>query len=564
MTDDLFTNTSPKNLPSLDSLDVPITDSVRLEMADEGRKNLYFLCRIILGYRDLNPRVHMPMCNYYDATRGVYRRRCSLMPRTHYKTTIWTLGESLGDIARDPNVRILMIADTGRNAELFMLECQQHFEYNETFRWIYKDIIPPNFRSIRWNVNQMQVPRTIIAREPTIDAIGALGGSESRHYNKIRADDLITEKCIRSDVEMDKVVRWANGLESLLIDQSSDQIDFVGSRKKKGDLYEVQIKSYGEFSTPVDIGPFATLHGDMAVFTRHVTDHTNKPIFPEKITATFLNRLRRIDPQRYHAQYANDPKGSGINTFDEKWLRFYRWSGEDGNRISCIHDGEELLNVSPWDMDRILLYDPSVAEKQTSSQQAIIVVAKGSHPFRLILEAKIGHYPPDEAVDFLFQMQEKWQPSIQSIEKRGFQGWVKYWLRERAERDGIPYLPVIEWPPKGHPQAQWAKPEHIRGLQPMVRSNYLWLHEDQTELRDQLEFYPNVRWDDGLDCLGQGLTYWPMAMDEEEVEKRKKGELNYLDLLAGVEGSADSYREEWSEEKFLAQFDFTGYGMREA
>jgi len=563
MDEELFAATSPDNLPSLDSLNTPITESVRLEMAEEGSKRLYFLAKVILGYKDLNAKVHLPMCDYYDATRDVYTRRCSLMPRTHYKTTIWTIAESLGDVTRDPNVRILMIADIARNAELFMLECQQHFEHNEVFRWIYKDLIPANFRTARWNVSQMQVPRTIIAREPTIDAIGALGGSESRHYNKIRADDLITEKCIRSDVEMDKVIKWANGLESLLIDQTVDCIDFVGSRKKKGDLYEVQMKSYGEMSEPISIGPFAELHGKMTVFSRHVTDHTNKPIFHQKITAEFLNRLRRIDPERYHSQYANSPKGSGLNTFDEKWLRYYKWSGEAGETISCVHGGEELLSISPWSMDRILLFDPAIAEKQSNCMNAIIVVAKGSGPFRMVLETKIGHYTPDEAIAFLFEMQEKWQPSIQSIEKRGMQGWVKYGLDDKCNYENLPYLPIVEWPPQGDPSGQWAKVEHIRGLQPMVRAGYLWIHEDQVELRDELEFYPNVRWDDGLDALAQGLTYWPMAMDEAEVEGRKLKEIEYLDLISGIPGSADSYKE-WDEAAFLAQFDYTGYGMRDA
>ena len=277
----------------------------------------------------------------------------------------------------------------------------------------------------------MQVIRTIIASEPTVDAIGALGGSESRHYNRIRADDLITEKCIRSEVEMDKIIRWANGLESMLIRHDSDRIDFVGSRKKKGDLYEVQLKSYGEGFVPIELGPHVELHGEMVTFCRQAIEN-GKVIFPEFITMRFLMRLKRMDPQRYHAQYANDPKGSGLNTFDSAWLRTYRRVGE-GRMIQCVHDGEVLLEVHPMSMDRIILYDPSVAEKQTSSMQAMMCVAKGSHPFRIVLDTKIGHYPPDEAVDALFEMQEKWHATIVSIEKRGFQGWVKYWLKERAE-----------------------------------------------------------------------------------------------------------------------------------
>lgn len=561
--DDTFSPTDPGALPTLDTLNLPKTEKVRLEMAEFGKENLYFLSKIILGYKDLNPRVHLPMCNYYDATRDIYNRRMSLMPRTHFKTTIWTLCESILDVCNDPNIRILMIADTGRNAELFMLEIQQHFQFNSVFQWIYPDLIPENFTKARWNRNEMQVPRTIIAREPTIDAIGAMGGSESRHYNKIRADDLITEKCIRSETEMDKVCLWANGLESLLVSQKEGQIDFVGSRKKKGDLYEVQLKSYSEGSVVQNLGPHVELHGELVVFSRHVLEN-NKPIFPERVSARFLNRLRRVDPQRYHAQYANSPKGDGINTFDMDMVGEYSWTEDKHNSeiISCVRNGKELFRSPVSELDRILLFDPAVAEKKSNCKQAILVVAKGSHPFRIILESYVGHYAPDEAVDILFAMQKKWNPSIQSIEKRGFQGWVKYWLHERAIRDDIPFLPIVEWPPQGSPVAQWAKTEHIRALQPMIRAGYLWLHPSMNELKDDLEFYPNVRWDDGLDALAQGLTYWPYAVDENDLQVAKKKEMDYLQSISPFGDVLEVVEKEWNEAEWLKQFDATGYGIR--
>ena len=563
--EDLFRPTPLSDLPTLEGLGINKTEEARQKMAAKGRTSLYYLCKVILGMKDLNVRVHMPMCDYYDSTRGVYLRRLSLMPRTHLKTSLWTVGESILDVVNDPNVRILIIMDTGRNAQLVMIQIQQHFEHNAVFRWVYSELIPPNFNNARWNTNEMVVNRTITGvGEPTIDAIGALGGSESRHYNKIRADDLITEKCIRSEVEMDKVISWAGGLESMLIRQNSDQVDFVGSRKKKGDLYEIQLKNYGEGYVPIELGPYVELHGRMVTFCRQAREN-GKAIFPEFVSDEFLNRLYRTDPERAHAQYGNDPKGSGINTFASEWLRTYR-RVDGGRLISCVHDGEELLRVSPWSMDRIILYDPSVAEKQSSSMQAMICVAKGSHPFRIVLDTKIGHYPPDEAIDALFEMQQKWHASIVSIERRGFQGWVKYWLEERAEATGVAYLPVVEWPPTGSPVAQWAKTEHIRGLQPMIRSNYLWMAEEHTELWECLEFYPNVRWDDAADALAQGLTYWPMSEDEEDAVVRKKAEIEYL------EGSFDNmlmvgqtdYDKPWDEAAWLAQFDETGYGLRDA
>jgi len=557
---DEFEPTPIKNLPKLSDLGTTTTEDIRLEMAEMGKKNLYFLCKVILGYTKLNERVHLPMCKFSDQTRGTYLRRMKLMPRTHFKTTIWTISETIQDIVNNPNVRILIVADTGVNATRFMQEIQQHFQYNEVFRWIFSEVIPENFNKVRWSTTEMDVKRSIVTREPTVDAIGAFGGIESRHYDIIRPDDLVTEKAIRSDVEMDKLIQWVTGLESLLISQVEGRIDWVGSRKKKGDMYEVVQSHYGKGVETVEIGPYARLMGELAVFTRHAEEN-GEPIFPEMVTKRFLRRLRRTDPTRYHAQYANSPKGTGINTFDEIGKRFWKW---DGGRVKCVHDSKLILDIHPSELEIIIFYDPSVAEKKRSSKQAINVVGKGSHPFRIVLESHVAHFPPDEAMDLLFSLQKKWSPSLISIEKRGFQGWVKYSLDDRAERDRVAYLPVVQWPPEGSPKASWAKTEHIRALQPLWRDGLIWLHEDQTELIDEFEFYPNVRWDDGLDSLAQGLDYWPYSEDEEVVAKKRSDEMSYLEMAAlGVApGTLD--REKWSEDRFLSMFDATGYHFKGA
>jgi hypothetical protein len=560
LSEDLFEITDPSGFPSLADFSRqygPVTSDLRAQIKEEALHSTYFLAKVVLGYDKLNVRVHKPMCDFVDQTE-VYIRRMMLMPRTHFKTTIWTLVHTIKLICNDPNIRILMIADTALNATRFLQEIQQHFQFNEVFRWVFSEIIPENFTKARWSQTEMLVPRSLIAREPTVDAIGAMGGSESRHYDWIKADDLITEKCIRSDVEMDKVILWSNGLESLLINQKEDHIDFIGSRKKKGDIYEHQENMYSLGMEPEEIGPYAYNVGELAVFTRQVIED-GKVIFPEQISMRFLLRLRQTDPQRYHAQYANSPKGTGLNTFDAECLRYWKWT-EDKN-IQCIHDKEVLYDISPWALDRIILYDPSVAEKQRSSQQAIIVVAKGSHPFRIVLETHIGHYPPDEAIELILELDQKWHPELVSIERRGFQGWVKYWLMEKTEREGVPYPPIVEWPLEGSSNAQWAKIEQIRSLQPLIRANLLWVHETQTELIDQIEFHPNVRWDDGLDGLSQGMDYWPMSSDLSEVISRQTREDNFLmDALAGYTPREES----WNEEKFLSMFDATGYGHRDA
>lgn len=557
--DRLYQVTDPENLPKKPATP---TSETKDRMKKLGKENLYYLCKVILGYDKLVPHVHMPMCEFANTVKA--RRRLKLMPRTHFKTTIWTIALTIQDILRDPNVTILMVADTGTNASRFMREIQQHFEMNELFRWLYSDIIPPNFTKATWSQTEMIVPRTQVRREPTVDAIGAMGGIESRHYDIIRPDDLVTEKCIHSDVEMEKLNQWAGGLESLLNNEMTGLIDFTGSRKKKGDLYEVQQKRYGDGFETQDIGPHATQCGDLAVFWRRDIEN-GAVIFPEQNSMAFLMRMKKWDPQRYHAQYANSPKGTGLNTFGDEELRFWRWD-EEGRLIICAHEGLVHLRMSPWAGERIILYDPSVAEKRGSSQNSILVLLRGYPlPFRIVLEAHIGHYPPDEAIQLLFDLNRKWRPSLISIEHRGFQGAVKYWINEKAEREDHEGLPLLSWPPQGSPKAQWAKAEHIKACQPLVNANLVWLHKSQTELVEQFEFHPNVRWDDGVDSFSQSLDYWPAMMSEMEMKEGKQLEQDYIEENIGIIPlfrALDQEKEVWDEMAFLNQLNATGYRTR--
>ncbi len=557
MDNSVYEVTSPENLPKKP---VTLSDEAKIRMARLGKENLYYLCKVILGYDKLVPAVHMPMCEFVNTVKAT--RRLKLMPRTHFKTTIWTIALTIQDIIRDCNVTILMVADTGTNASRFMREIQQHFEMNELFRWLYPKIIPQNFTKATWSQTEMIVPRTKVRREPTVDAIGATGGVESRHYDIIRPDDLVTEKCIRSDVEMEALNEWAGGLESLLNVPETGLIDFTGSRKKKGDLYEVQKKRYGDGFEEQEIGPHATKCGDMAIFWRRDIEE-GKPIFPEQNSLAFLMRLKKWDPQRYHAQYANSPKGTGLNTFDGDDLRHWRWS-EDGRMIVCAHEGEVFLKMHPFAGERIIVYDPSIAKRKGSSQNSILVLLKGTPlPFRIVLEAHIGHYPPDEAIKLLFELDKKWKPTLISVEHRGFQGAVKYWAAEKSEREGLPMPPIVAWPPKGSPKAEWAKELHIKACQPLMRTNLIWTHRTHTELNEQFEFHPNVRWDDGVDSFSQSLDYWPSMISEAEMMENAQVEKDFIERNIGVipmfPGKEDIERATWDEMEFLGQLNATGY-----
>lgn len=541
----------PSNFPTLPA---GRTEALRQKIRAQCDSSLYVFNKVALGYDDLTPQVHRPMCAFLETP---YIRKMLLHPRLTLKTTVATIADSIWNATKNPNIRILILSDTGINAENFGAEISNHFKYNQMFRWLYPELIPPNFNTAKWNTSEMVVERDAVWRAATFTCMGARGHVESRHFDLIKPDDLVTETHIHSETEMDRLTKWVNGLESLLVNVDESRIEFVGSIKKKGDTYQEQMKYYAGNAPEVPIGPHAVKKGSLAIYKREALED-GKSIYPEKISTQFLYRLRRNDPERFWAQFANSPKGTGLNTFNVEDLRYFDID-EEGLITLRDEEGKIEFQQSVWQMERILLYDPSVAERNTSSQQAIGILARGNGPWRFVLETKIGHFLPDEAVEYLFEVYPKWLPEFYSIERRGFQGWVKYWLRDRAELTNQPYLPVLEWPPEGSPRAQWAKKEHIRALQPIIRSGFLCVRDEQQELIEAIEFYPNVKFDDGLDMLAQHIDYWPLDESEENRNKRVSRESQYLRARLG---SAPSIEEEFNEQRFLQSLGKTGYNLR--
>lgn len=560
----------PTPVESFPALPTDTSETARLQMRELALSSIYFLAKTVLGYTKLRPSPHGEMCEFLDflereRLEGNHdlNRSAFYAPRDTYKTTLATITRAIQRGLRDPNKRGLIVADTADNAELFGREISNHFQHNPLLRWLFPEVIPENFNKAKWSESGMTLRRTAYWSTPTFTLIGAFGGIESRHFDWIIPDDLVTEKCLRSDVEMDKLNHWTGGLEQLLVNDVEGVIDYVGSHKKKGDTYEHQEKYYGALdSPPVILGPHAVKKGNICTYSRAIFEG-GVNIFPydaEKhsgISDSYIQRMKKNEPQRFWAQLMNSPKGTGLNTFRIEDVNYFR--PEPNGLIRCVRDGQVIHSTNVWSMDRIMVYDPAVAKKGTQCKQALHVIAKGSHPFRFVLASHVAHTPPDEMIEMLFEWQRVWQCSFISIERRGFQGWVKYTLDMLSRERGLPYLPVVEWPAEGSPKAQWSKTEHIKALQPAFRAGYWWLQEDQLELLEEIEFYPNVRWDDGLDALGQHNDYAPYHSDEAEVRSVKKREDNTLEFAGLGKPNRDK---KWNEQEFLRRFNHTGYGLR--
>ena len=477
------------------------TEKRRLEIRQRGLDDLYYFTKGILGYNFLVPHVHGHLTQFLDSCEA--RRRMLLMARGHLKTTIFTISQTMQDIAKDPNVRILIIGSTATNAQKFLKEISEHFKRNHMFRWAYPELIPNSFTALdtNWTAHEIEVPRTIINRDPTVDTVGARGTVESRHYNIIRADDMIGEAELHSDSEMEKTIEWSQGFESLLVTPMEDLIDITGTHWRFGDVYTFLQDFYSNKEEAVDIGPYATMRGELALFKRGARDDKGDPIFPEMISRKFLDRLQRENPPRYAAQYANDPMQSGETAFDVADLQYFTRTGPDG-RLLKFTCADQDYRVRLSDLDIISVHDPALGDSKKSCDTAQLVVAKHAETDCVfVLEATIDTIEPSETVDNMFRQDEEYHLRLCSVEAVAYQKALKSWSRRIARTEGKPYLPIFEF----YPGSQRTKDERIRALMPLVQSHLLYVLPGMTKLISEFTHYTRDGKSkrDGLDALSQ-------------------------------------------------------------
>lgn len=209
-------------------------------MRQKGRTNLIWLARYILGYKDISREVHGKFVDCLQKFQGGrdwthmkfiggkqspgtmkeliegyeplvpdfwnmenpygMRRWLILMPRGHLKSTIM-MSHWIQWIVNYPNIRILLSSGTGGQVGGFLKEIKQHFQFNDSFRYLYPEFCP-SARNVKefGNQEQFTVPncRRANAKEPTVGTVSVGAVVASTHYDAIGNDDVVDKENVRT------------------------------------------------------------------------------------------------------------------------------------------------------------------------------------------------------------------------------------------------------------------------------------------------------------------------------------------------------------------------------
>ncbi len=292
-------------------------------------------------------------------------RTSILAPRGHAKSTWLSIIYPIWRIIRNKNIKIIIVSDTGDQAEMFLRLIKDELESNER---LIKDYGPfyqkpatgsPNV----WKATDITVIRSSRAKEPTIVCGGAGKRIVGRRADLIIVDDPLNDENTENGRQRHKTLRWFRKTLTPIVNPDTGRIVVIGTRKHPEDLHAElgRNRRYKQF-----------------VF-RAIQD--GRALWPERWPLEKLLRQKEeIGSLIFAQEYQNEPVCEETSFFRREWIE------------RCFEPRTVLLDsyrgpmpvFTGWDL--AVIADRERAEERDSDYTVGITVALGPDGARHIID----------------------------------------------------------------------------------------------------------------------------------------------------------------------------------
>jgi predicted phage terminase large subunit-like protein len=518
-----------QDIPLLDETITQLPEDIRSDLAERGRRDLFFFNSGILGMRDMTVSCHGPLCAWSQLNPKQFKMM--LMPRDHLKTSVITIGGSMQKVVQNPENRILIGNESGTNAGRMLRSIRQHAEGNRVFRALYSDSVYRDTRKVRWNDSELDFVRKGHYPEPTIDSIGMTGAFTSRHYTHITWDDPISEEAVKSEKVMEDTIGRMSKSMSLLVDPGVDTIWLVGTRWAMYDVYSNWAKVFGD-----KLGKFIRAALEFNPLTGQV-----EPIWPERFTPDVLALKRATYDSEYmwSCLMMNNPRNSEFQDLNVDDLMFWEWNSDETVCVLRNVDGSVKREVPLSMLDVTVTVDLAAAEKIQDDRNAVTTVGVTPWNEAIVLDSWAKRCTSIEVIDKLFRLKDRFSPRVYGIEDVGYQKTLKTFVRQEMN-DRHTYLNIQPLPARGK------KEQRIRSLQPYMATGRIFVRANQHILRNEMAEFPLGEHDDAVEGLSMHTMLFrgqmsPMARSRyKESEEKLIRKIRQNQLEAGVVGTDPS------------------------
>lgn len=446
-------------------------------IVEEGRLDVLAL---VLGYKVLP--FHLLLIKAKRLLRGPWR--LYLAPRGLGKSTILTVVDSVMIPLQFPDVRILIASRVKDMAKDLLSEIQGCFE-NERFVDLFGDL-----RGDKWGTGEATVKTRVKKwKEPTWLAAGADGPVTSKHFDHIKADDLVDEKNARTEGERARIHTFmyktlVPTLMHVRDDGSPGEIDMIGTRYHPDDLYaraeEVDPKFQGNVcEVPALLNPET---GER--------DPGGVSVCPEMAPTADLKAMRiSMGSAHFDSQMQQNTDRMRGDIFKDEFFRYY--------------EGDPHALVRAKDLKVWAAQDLAIAEDEQHCEYADAVIGvDDADPDSLVvylLDRFHRRVPYVQQIARVTYLYEEWEPIRIGIEANALQKHrIDAVYAQLGAEIGQLCKPIFTH--KDKVTRAWKLSARYE------RGGVYHRKQVHQDVEDQLVSFPNGRLDDMFDALDFAVT----------------------------------------------------------
>lgn len=498
-----------------------------------AQRSLYYLCKEVLGYKDMVPHVHGDLCDF-QTNPQFGRFRQTTVPRSWFKTWVCTIAKSIWLTLPDEdsiykyifpykgaNARILIASNVVDNAAKMINKIKREWESNSRLRAAFPELIP-EFNKTRWSDSCAELKRPGKYTEASYEAVGVGGSVISRHYDHIIEDDLVYarkddftgQELMPNQEDIDNAIGWHRLTFSLLENPKTGCIDNTGTRWAPHDLID-HIRQHEPHYSCCEIN--ATVGAQWPI------EDNSQCIWPERYDKMALEQIRAAQGAKiFETQYLNRPRAGEDVTFETGYVHKHEHIGEFTDSLKYY----TFVDLASW------------KDSKKICRNVVLTGAKDQNNHLWIARVDAGKYNPSEVVELIKSHNLQFNSKV-FVEEVGYQVALRHYAKIDMQREGSHVYSIEACPPDNR---KGAKHLRIQSLQPLVKNGMFHCLSSMDKLLLEMEDYPYGAYLDILDTCGLLERYaTPQGIIRKIVYKDPFALESILEELKGKSNSQNDY-----------------------
>ena len=411
--------------------------------------------RIELARRD--PDVFMSMVlrdeeTSKTVTQGPYHSEWQKLLTDHKRLIIWShvesgktqqlsIGRVIWELGRDPSLRVVVVSNTGMQAQKLVKAVGTYIDENEALHKIF----PGLTRGGTWTGDSITVKRDTPAKDPSLQALGMHGNILGARIDLLILDDILDYENTRTDYQRREAQRW---VESTLFGRLTRRARciFVGNAWHREDMmHNLAVRpGWKGFKFPVE------------------TDGI--PVWPDRWPVDrLIDKREELGPLEFARQMMCEARAEGQSRFRLADIDLCKMKGRGKKPLP-------FLSEVPPGCSTFTGVDLAISRKKGASKTVFFTLLMHSDGTREVINVEAGRWTASEILARLENIHKRFKSRL-VVENNAAQDF----LVQLATDKQLPITPHTTGRNKTHPtygveslsaemsRGQWIIPCEITG-----------------------------------------------------------------------------------------------------